>query len=409
MAKELLKDPLPEYGPFKGIDNRALQHSVPDDRLRNLVNCDVDNSGRVRSRKGYERVYDGTNTNSLYNCALGTFFWEDGSLKLLNSDRSATTLRTGLASPLCYEFADGKVFFSDGTLIGLIDENLEAHPWGISAPAAPSVVGVPGTLAAGAYIVFTVGVSATGEESSPSEPVAFSLSSEGGLAVSVGLVPGAASVDVYVTSANGEVGYKQASTVSGGIGYVYVYDSSGRERVPIYSTPMPGCSIIHYYRGRIYGAAGSVLWYSEPYAYGRVMRQTNFFQFPAEISIVISVPDGIYLVADRHYFMAGNDVTTFEAVRGWPYKAIKGTAVSIPNSRDVMWMSERGVVRASLGASIKNLQEDHVAVDLGTEGCAMFREQDGLRQYVATYTPTGYSTLASAEWVAAETTRRAEL
>jgi len=50
-----------------------------------------------------------------------------------------------------------------------------------------------------------------------------------------------------------------------------------------------------------------------------------------------------------------------------------------------------------------------VAVDLGTAGCAMFREQDGLRQYVATYAPTGYSTLAAADWVTIETTRRANL
>jgi hypothetical protein len=402
-------DQLPELGPWKSMDNRQPEHSLPDTYLRNAVNVDLDNSGRVRSRKGYARVYSGVNISSVYCCDLGTFFWEQGTLKLLNSDYTATALQSGLASTLCYEFADGKLYFSDGTLTGLIDENLGAKPWGISAPNLPIVGAISGTLDAGTYEVFTIAVLPSGEESGPSDPVSVTLPSGSGLSISVGVCAGATRVDVYVSSANGEMGYKQSEVVSGGIGYVYIFDVSGRERYPVYSTPMPGCDIIHYYKGRIYGASGSVLWYTEPYAYGRVKRQTNFFQFPAEISIVASVPDGIYLVADRHYFMAGQEPTTFEAVRGWPYKAVKGTAVKVPNSRDVMWMSERGAVRGTVQGSIKNLQEDHVAVDLGTSGCAMFREQDGLRQYVATYTSTGYSPLASAEWVANETIRRATL
>ena len=402
-------DPLPELGPWLGMDNRQPEHSLPDNRIRNAVNVDLDNSGRVRSRSGYTRVYSGVDVSSVYRCDLGTFFWEQGSLKLLNSDYTATVLCGGLASPLCYEFADGKLYYSDGILTGLIDEYLRAKPWGISAPTAPIVTAISGTLDAGTYEVFTIAVLASGEESGASDPASITLPSGSGLSINVGLCAGALRVDVYLTSANGEMAYKQVETVSGGVTYVYAFDASGRERYPVYSMPMPGCDIIHYYKGRLYGASGSVLWYTEPYAYGRVKAQTNFFQFPAEISIVISVPDGIYLVADRHYFMSGNDVTMFEALRGWPYKAIAGTAVRVANSRDVMWMTERGAVRASGQGSIKNLQEDHVAVDLGTSGCAMFREQNGLRQYVATYTSTGYSPLAAADWVTNETTRRASL
>ena len=66
-----------------------------------------------------------------------------------------------------------------------------------------------------------------------------------------------------------------------------------------------------------------------------------------------------------------------------PYGAVEGSAAHIENSNDIAWFSTRGLVIGSQDGQVKNVQEENVAVGAAQAGATLYREQDGMRQLVA--------------------------
>lgn len=313
-----------KIGPWpEGMDNRLPTQSVPINVLRNAVNVDIDNTGRVRSRKPVTKLYNGLGTHSLFSCPIGTFFVEGTDLKVLNSNNTATTIYTNVAGKLAYEFFNDYVYFSDGAVLKRIDSSFVISNLGITVDTTI-------TVTAGDKVV---------------------------------------SVDIH--------------------------------------NPMPAGNIIRFYRGRLYIVSGKNVWYSEPYTYDRTKLYDNYMQWPSDISVFEPVSNGIWLVSDKTYFLQGNTPSEFNTLTQLDYGAIPGTGTKVPNSNDVMWMSQRGVCLGDQDGTVTNLQEKHVAINPGLTGTSIVREHDGLKQFIGSYTPSGTTTLASSDWMAFEALRKA--
>lgn len=169
---------------------------------------------------------------------------------------------------------------------------------------------------------------------------------------------------------------------------------------------IPPGTIVRHHNGRMYVASGNLIWFTDPFTLGSVHRQRNFLQFTSPVSIMEPVNGGIWIVTDETYFYAGGGPDDFTPVLQLNYGAAPGTAVRVTNSNDVMWYSDRGVVVATNDGQIKNLQEASVAVEIGEVGAAVIREENGIRQFIASVRNQSVSPLAANSFIEMEVVRK---
>jgi hypothetical protein len=111
------------FSQFQGVNNVQAPERLDLKELREALNVDIDDSGRLRRRDGFTKVYTGTNCHSFWANDAGAYFVEEGSLQRLNADFSSTVLRTGLQINQKMSFVsadDGAVYYSDGIHLGKI-------------------------------------------------------------------------------------------------------------------------------------------------------------------------------------------------------------------------------------------------------------------------------------------------
>ena len=170
---------------------------------------------------------------------------------------------------------------------------------------------------------------------------------------------------------------------------------------------MPPCSILSKAKGRLYGVSGSVVWYTDPFT-ETVDQKRNFLQFTKDVTVFAPVSGGIWIVADKTYFYAGQGPENFMPVVKLEYGALPGTAFNLPNGDGVAWYSARGVVYASDSGEIKNVQEKNVAPDTGTSGASVLIEEDGVKKLVVSVENPSLSPIAARDWMDMEIVRRAQ-
>lgn len=169
---------------------------------------------------------------------------------------------------------------------------------------------------------------------------------------------------------------------------------------------VPAGSIVRHFNGRIYVAVGKTVWFTDPFTLGSVQKQRNFIQFAAPVTIMEPVTHGIWFAADQTYFYAGGGPDTFTPLPQLNYGAVPGTSVKVPYTNDVMWYSERGAVMATQDGQIKNVQEANIAAESGTIGAALIREENGIKQFIASVRNQSISPLAASSFMDMEVIRK---
>lgn len=151
--------------------------------------------------------------------------------------------------------------------------------------------------------------------------------------------------------------------------------------------PMTAGQHIAHHAGRLLVAVGSAVIYSEPFTPNLRDESKGFELFPAPITCLVAVEGGVFVVADKTYFIAG----------GFPAQAVRavldyGAPDQQPSYRDdggAHWMSARGVVSCTAVGELSNLQEAHVAMSVEGSAATLMRESDGMRSIVAALTEQG--------------------
>lgn len=144
---------------------------------------------------------------------------------------------------------------------------------------------------------------------------------------------------------------------------------------------MPAGSALAYHGGRLLVALGSALIYSEPFTPNLRDESRGFEIFPAPITCMAAVEDGIFVMADKTYFLPGG--MPAEAMRAvLSYGALQQQPGYRPDG-GAHWMSERGIVSAQSNGSLVNLQEQRIAMQASGSSSTLYREEDGMRSIVA--------------------------
>lgn len=411
--------PTVKVGPWpKGIDNRSPDYAVPGEAVRNAVNVNLSKAGQARRRDGYTKFYSATGTHSLWSCELGSYFVENGALQFFSADRdltaaspTPTSLMTGLSGSVAFEYFDGDVYLSDAYSTWILRGGTQPALWGIPAPSRPPTLDVVvGTLPAGVYLAACSLVAADGREGPLSVAASMTTSSTGGIHFT-GLpsVPSAliTAIRLYLSGPGSSTLYHVADLPVGVEEYAVTErsDTGAAIDLKVLVAPPPA-SIIKHHRGRMFLVSGGVVFYTEPLALHLVDPIKNFWQFPEAISIMEPVDAGMFIVADKTYFVAFTDPDEAKVRAVQPDKGVPGTAQQIPTGEGVIWYGDRGVMFGAQDGRVEAVQEELVAADKARKGAALLREKDGLRQYIASLQSPEISGLTARSFMEAEIIRR---
>jgi hypothetical protein len=187
---------------------------------------------------------------------------------------------------------------------------------------------------------------------------------------------------------------------------IVTFSQSGPTCKTLNLAPLPPGQIVRHHIGRMLVARDNLLLIGEPFNFGLYRPSRGFIPFPAAITMVESVEGGLYVAADKTYFLA--DLFGGAPVRDvLPYGAIPGTSGHSPSDAgQVFWQSERGLVIADAQGNAKAVQEANLRLTGGASGATLYRERDGDTHVVASRAPAGLPVAAASSYFEARIIQR---
>ncbi len=358
-------------GPFLGINNRlpnfALRVDGKGDFLKSAENVDIDNSGRLRSRPGVTLIQAMTGAHSLFLTSdTAGYLVRASSLYAITLPVYTETLVKALSgnTAMSYVVHAGEVYCSNATdSLRLVGST--SFPIALPTPAAPGISATTGSLLEGAYQVSTsYKNSSTGEEGGISPSSSITLASVGGIVVTLpATTTGATHVNVYLSRTNGGIPYLLASVAVGTATYTATALATGREITGRFEMPLPAGTLFSH-NARLCSFSGNTVYLGLPYRPGYCLALDSFLPFPATVSIAISGQNGIYVAADKTYWIP-DDGAVADVL---PYGAVPGTAFAMPSSPEVGWFGAEGVVIAGTQGNVKPLMAGAITLSPPSSG-----------------------------------------
>lgn len=385
---------LSAIGPFPlGVNNRKRAQELTGmvgrsnvDLLRSAANVDVSQSGKVSRREGFALLHAGR-AHSAWGDDSAAFYFQQGTLYHLSlppdGELTRTVIRTDLAptAPLSYCEAGGTYYYTNGQEIGMV-RNKTRLDFPPTPTLTPTLSATAGSLAPGRYNVCITHFSDAGE-SAATRPQTIRLVVGGGIRVaSIPAAPAGCITLIYLTETDGEVFGRVALNASSSVVDIVAPQSAGASCQTLMLEAMPAGSIVRFSNGRLLVAAGSVLHYSEPFMLGLHNPGKNYIPFSAPITVVEPCDRGVFVVADKTYWISG-EITGATLQEALPYGAVPRTGGRDPLQADTcFWVSDRGLVFGSADGSVKNVQQDQLALDGGLTGASVYREREGQRHVI---------------------------
>jgi len=372
-----------KLGPFLGINNRlpdsALHvrtRQIQGDYLKDAVNVDIDNAGRLLRRRDVALVQAMTGAHSLYLTSdTAGFLVRDSVLYAVTLPAYAETLLKVLTSDAAMSYVEynGDLYYSNGTDSGRITAGV-VYPLGLPTPDTPTISVIGGSLPAGWYQTTISYVNATtGEEGGVCGSANIELTAEGGIRVPLpaAAVAGASHVNVYLSATNGELPYL-ATTVAVGTALVDLTAlASGREASVRFEDPLPPGRLL-LSNGRLCSVSGGTLYVGIPYRPGYYLPAEGYVPFPEPISVAVDAQAGIYVAADKTYWLPHDGVIADVL----PYGAVPGTEFSYPDKTIYGWFGDKGFVLGKPNGEVEAVMSDNIELTPPASGfCTVFDDE----------------------------------
>lgn len=396
-------------GPWRGgVDQLSREDSLPERsssgslerRLREALNVDIEDDGKVRRRSGYTSVVGQLNAHSLFTSPSGrwVYFNGNGSIYALDSTNDSVTLLGSGYEPLysiSYANVNGVTYFSNGSVTGVIDEDtLSILPWGIEPPSVPS-------SASGDLLAALTYVTNTGEESG----AAAIFTTGTTLALPSSSDSRVVSIRVYASPDNGDEVYLYKEVPNGTPSVDLSGNRSGGVALETaFCDRMPAGHIVRYFNGRIYVASKNVLYWSLPLYYGVHDTAANFLYYSDPITLMEPIgEEGIYVSAGkRTYFLSGRGPEDFSQAIRHPAGAVPGTGqpvrggiMGLEDDRlFVYWWSKAGYpVLGGPDGRVLPIRDSQIASGEAESGATILREWEGLTQLITMLRGSGQAGL----------------
>jgi hypothetical protein len=402
---------------WMGMNNRLSDRMLPTDKLRNAVNVRfADNGEVIFPGYGKTKIYSGTNVHSLYKNSATTLFVENGTLKLLNNDHTATVLRTSMGDTKCFFTSIANVtYFCNQAVTGKFDALTGiCSEWGTpSPPRQPDCsVSLTGGIYAGDYRVAITWIGS--EESGTGMGRRIAIPDGGGIVVDNFPVPPSfvKKVAVYVSSVNGEELYWYGDYPAN-VQYVHIGRLTPKGVLPTlllmtqFGYPPRPQGTISQYQGRIYYKAGNRLYYTDIRRYG-LQRANAYFTFDSDIKLILSIPPFLFVqtelgLASITGIDAEGSVPQYNLIKN--YGAAANTEILAPDDQLAYGFTDYGFVQYNADGSVVELSYENNALPRFKQGCATLLEQDGTKYLLFSGTNGTQNPLADAVYNTAELAR----
>jgi len=390
--------PITAYG-FKGMNNlpTTAARLLDDERQltpRIVLNADVTDGGVLQRRCGYRQVVGLDNCHSLWaeSVMLCVAQGTSSPQALYRVEGSQARELCGVPGPrsqISYEEINGLIYAAGPYWPGIVYDPLNevVRPWGVSLPPAPAITLVDGSLPPGTYsFCYT---NAEGDRLGGNGPLV-QIRWEGGTQ-GVQLHNLLAGAVCWMTHPNGKDLF--LAPLSGG-----VVTGQSPYLQPLASfmvQPPPGFSHFVSAFGRVWGARGKKILYSDPHQYDW-FRVANYLPFLEDLVLLAPVTGGIFANSrTRTWFLEGTDPAKMNlhtvgdgAVPGTMVMAqMEGGGYEISRKLaqlpSPVWMSRKGLVVGTHTGHVVHLTEAKVSLTPRTRGAGLYRTQNGIPQVVA--------------------------
>lgn len=361
-----------------GANNVAKPERLPEGFVRDLVNLDPTEGGQLELRADSRRVLEAV-AMRLAVALPGRVVYVDGSTIGCYSSETDSAEVIGAvvgAGELAGVAFDGQVYLSS-IEDSLRTDGVSVKPWAVPEPTFTLEV-VAGALPAGIYKVAVTAFGDDGEESG-TEPLIVRIAA--GQAIRV-ISADSRALRVYVSPANGSTLYSQGPLIGGAMAITQVDDH--RERLETTGlVPLPACSMLAAHHSVLVGIAGNYVVFTSPMFPHLMDPVAGFFRYPEQPSLIASTEGGVYVVADKTYFITGLDTDTPSQVVVLELGGVKGSVASLPDGR-VAWFTRYGQAIGSSTGEVSLPNRKTYAPDLAARGAAGVVENNGNPMVVTT-------------------------
>ncbi len=402
-----------------GVNNVSSEHSLSETTARVLRNVDVLADGKVKRRRGYQRVTSTTGAHSGFS-HNGYVYYADGpSLFAWTPEFGAEAIADVTPdAPVVYEDINGFLYVTDGRHRYIIDGVNAVKNWAVEAPSGmPNLTtNTFGTLPVGLYQV-TMTFMRGQEESGAGMAQSIALNQQGSIEISnipQPFDPDVTRIRIYVSNPSGETMYASATLPVGTMGVHIMALPSGKKLETQFYEPLPAGQELCLYKGFMMSARDNVLYFSKPLQYGVYNPTEDYLQIAGRIDLLKAVQNGVYIAAgQRTYFLSGNSPEEFQLRIVHTRGAVPGTGLVIPASTFdfeglktgdvVVWWATNGTMVVGFpDGQISILREAELALPEYSRGAILARRQDGAKQLVSVLSePKRDNALAVADTVSA--------
>lgn len=365
---------------FEGMSNvlakakRSL--SVPS----MILNATVDHDGSVQKREGHELVASLPGAHSLWTDNRGLVLCAAaGSVYRVSAGGSTLIHETGAQdAPMSYVEVGGKIYISNAYWTGMYDPAQNSmKSWGDAVPAAPILIPVSGGLPAGEYQVCMTVKNEYGRTSGNSAISTITLEEGSGLQILNVHENGS----VWMTDPN--AGAFQYA----GAGPVITELPQTAEPIPtMWGSPPPPMSSMAWAFGRVWGAVGNKVIYSEPYQPELFTLATSFFDMEEPVLLIAKAQNGMFFGCEKAtYFLSGSAPVDMVQVHAGP-GVVPGTLCYADDLGDLgknvpIWLGVDGVYAGLTDGRAVNLIKDRVQISPEQlQGASICRVKDGRKQ-----------------------------
>lgn len=358
-------------------------------RCRAAINVDFDNDGRWQLRAGTTQRVAATSGLGVFS-ALGLLLFQDqGTIKKVASDYTATNVITGLDSSALIYFHEhaGAIWWTNGIEVGKITAAGTATNWGLTLPSIPTLGTTSGALPAGRYHVTALCEDANGVEHGAPKSAVVTLSAVGGITVDI------ASVDVdttnirfFMTAPNGRTLYYAGEAAPGALPVQITTGVSTVEalRNQFYSAPPAGDGLFSF--------GDYIIIYKDEYLYPSFGAAVHLYEEkrmlegrPGSVIGGVGLDEGFWTICARGAFWtAGAEPTQWKtrqrdsrryAARGieLPGYLIPKLGVSEPIA---LFVSEDGLMAGLPDGSLRPMSADKHRLDVVDKTAAIAYTQN---------------------------------
>lgn len=350
----------------QGSNNVTSIERLPDGFVRSIVNLDV--GDLLSLRTGFEKILEGNNVRALFSLGNDLIIADGDQLIYF----STMTYDSGLIIHIPEQGKVTGTVFNDQLYLSVENKSYrikerQAKQWLISNPKINLAIG-SGSLRTGRYKVAATVNGNDGEESG-ADIYFIDVPDNSSI-----LVTSNTDVNVYATEQNSETLYYQGVANPD---YAILKVASDTKRLATGNMfPFPYVTNLISYHGVMVGSIDNYLYFSVPFMPHLIRAERGFLQYPQPISIIAPVADGIYVVADKTYFISNLENDQIMQLKVADFNAVAGSYVPLPDGR-AAWFSRYGQVFAGMSGQITTPNKGIYAPEVKASGAAGYIEHNG--------------------------------